>query len=130
MYSRNKLKSIVFLCFIVVANATLAPPKKGERTKTTKEIKLNAGPVNQNVIDRNLIEDEPFAKDIITESGTYYKDTKNRLFPGPTLGFVTPVSLTQHHKIDFYVKINGCAILYSGITMVTTWPKSSELNSI
>lgn len=94
MYFRNKLKSIVFLCFIAVANATLAPPKKGERTKTTKEVKLNAGPVNQNVIDRNLVEDEPSAKDIITESGTYYKDTKNRLFPGPTLGFVTPVSLT------------------------------------
>lgn len=92
MYFRNKLKSISFLCFIAITNATLAPPKKGERTKVTKEIKLNAGAVNQNVFDRNLVEDEPFARDIIIESGTYYNDTKNRLFPGPTLGFVTPVS--------------------------------------
>lgn len=99
-----QIKSIVFTTIFLLASATIPPPKKGERTKTVKELKVNAGPVDKNVFDRNLVEDEPFAKDIIVESGTYYKDTSNRLFAGPTLGFVTPVSFII--SINIYSKLN------------------------
>lgn len=35
-------------------------------------------------------DDEPLAKDILVESGAYYKNTADRLFNGSVLGYVTP----------------------------------------
>lgn len=79
---------VLFAISIFNINATITPRDKGKKVKV--ELELNAGPVDKNVFERGLIEDEPFAKDILVESGTYYENTSIRLFKGPTLGFVTP----------------------------------------
>lgn len=100
MHIRICINFVIISLTILFVSATLLPPKKGERSKAAKELKVNKGPVEQNVFDRNLVEDEPFAKDIIIESGTYYKDTKVRLFSGPTLGFLTPVR--NRYQIFFF----------------------------
>lgn len=52
---------------------------------------LEKGPIASNVYDRNLVEDEePLAKDILTENGAYFEDTTDRHFNGTILGYVTP----------------------------------------
>lgn len=89
---RFLLLGILIVSFVVHSNATIAPPDKTKRTKQTKELKVNKGPVDKNVYDRNLVIDEPTSETILKESGTYYRNTSTRLFAGPTLGFVTPVS--------------------------------------
>lgn len=83
----------VISCLALLSNATLAPPDKNKKTKAVKEFKVNKGPVEKNVFERNLVQDEPLAESIIKNSGTYYKNTSVRLFDGPTLGFVTPVNM-------------------------------------
>lgn len=85
----------VISCLALLSNATLAPPDKNKKTKAVKEFKVNKGPVEKNVFERNLVQDEPLAESIIKNSGTYYKNTSVRLFDGPTLGFVTPVNMFQ-----------------------------------
>lgn len=94
---KSQLRSIcvLILSFVVFSAATLAPPDKNKKSKPVKELKVNKGPVDRNVFDRNLVVDEPSSESIIKESGTYYKNTTARVFDGPTLGFVTPV-----HTID------------------------------
>lgn len=84
---------IVISCLTLLSNATIAPPDKNKKTKPVKEFKINKGPVDKNVFERNLIQDEPTSESIIKQSGTYYKNTSARLFEGPTLGFVTPVNI-------------------------------------
>lgn len=84
---------ILLLSFVLLTTATIAPPDKKKRAKHIKEVKVNKGPVERNVFDRNLIEDEPNSEAILKECGTYYKNTSARQFDGPTLGFVTPVSM-------------------------------------
>lgn len=92
------MKILLLICFVIVSylttlsNATLAPPDKNKKTKLVKEFKVNKGPVEKNVFERNLVQDEPTSESIIKQSGTYYKNTSARLFDGPTLGFVTPVN--------------------------------------
>lgn len=52
---------------------------------------LEKGPVDRNVFERGLVDDdEPLIKDILVESGAYYKNTKDRHFNGTILGYVTP----------------------------------------
>lgn len=91
---RFHLKSnlVLILSFVLFSTATIAPPDKHRKAKPPKELKVNKGPVDRNVIDRNLVVDEPTSESIIKECGTYYKNTSARLFDGPTMGFVTPVS--------------------------------------
>lgn len=84
---------ILVLTLVAISNATIAPPNKNKRGKATKEIKVNKGPVDRNVFERNLVQDEPTSEAIIKECGAYYKNTSARLFDGPTLGFVTPVTI-------------------------------------
>lgn len=91
-----KFCSILLLSFVFLSSATLAPPDKHNKQNkhkksNQKEIKVNRGPVDKNVFERNLVQDEPTSESILKESGTYYKNTSARLFDGPTLGFVTPV---------------------------------------
>ncbi|XP_031623934.1 chitinase domain-containing protein 1 [Contarinia nasturtii] len=81
---------IVILSCVLILEATLAPPDKNKKSKPAKELKINKGPVDRNVHDRNLVIDEPTSESILKESATYYKNTSARLFDGPTLGFVTP----------------------------------------
>lgn len=84
--------NIYLLCLILNINCTLSPPAKGKRVKLGKELKANSGPVEKSVFQRNLIDDEPAAKDILVENEAYYRDTSKRLFDGTILGYVTPVS--------------------------------------
>ena len=90
-----KSSAILILSFVFLSSATLAPPDKNKRTKQVKEIKENKGPVDKNVFERNLVQDEPTSESIIKESGTYFKNTSVRLFDGPTLGFVTRVGFSN-----------------------------------
>lgn len=76
-------------------DATLSPSKKGK--KVVKELKTKKGPQSTSVIDRNLIEEEPVARDILLEHATYFRDTDLKLFNGTVLGYVTPVSHIRFH---------------------------------
>lgn len=83
--------SCILLCEV---HCTLSPSnksKKGAKPAKEKDFKIKVGAQQYSVFDRNLIEDEPSAKDILVESGSYYKDTENRLFNGTVLGYVTSV---------------------------------------
>lgn len=87
-----KLLSLFSLVYLIVnVHCTLSPPSKGKKVKAVKELKINTGPVDKSVFQRNLIEDEPSARDILVENGAYYRDTSTRLFNGTILGYVTPV---------------------------------------
>lgn len=101
MRFHSKSSVVLILTCVLLSNATIAPPDKNKKTKAAKEIKVNKGPVDRNVIDRNLVVDEPTSESILKESGTYYKNTSIRLFNGPTLGFVTPVS--SHDNISWII---------------------------
>lgn len=81
---------VVLMCLVALCGATLTPSKKGK--KVTKEVKTKKGAQSKNVFDRNLIEEEPAARDILLEHATYYRDTDLKLFSGTVLGYVTPVS--------------------------------------
>lgn len=83
---------ICFCCAFAIVECTIAPSDKGKKAKAQKELKVKSGPVAENVIERNLIEDEPAAKDIFIENAAYYRNTSVRQFDGPVLVYVTPVS--------------------------------------
>lgn len=85
----NVLIGILLLVF--VANATIMPPLPGQRKPIVeKPLKVNYGPVDQNVFERKLLSERPTVKEIITEGKAYFYNTSVRMFDGPTLGFVTP----------------------------------------
>lgn len=92
----------VFLAFqifdLFFVDGTISPSDKGKKSKAVKELKVKSGPIDQSVFERNLIEDEPFAKDILVESGAYYRNTTARRFDGSVLGYVTPVNF---NFVDF-----------------------------
>lgn len=83
--------SICLYYGVEIVDSTISPSDKGKKAKSQKELKVNSGPIDQNVIERNLIEDEPSVKDILVENAAYYKNTSARLFDGPVLVYVTPV---------------------------------------
>lgn len=89
--------TIAVLLFCVIlsqVNCTLSPSNKAKKKPPKeKELKIKVGPQDKSVFDRNLIEEEPSAKDILIESGAYYKNTGNRLFNGTVLGYVTTVRM-------------------------------------
>lgn len=96
IFSKDITVCYVFLVIAVsLATSTISPSDKGKKSKATKEIVANSGPVDKSVFDRNLIEDEPFARDILLEHSTYFKNTSVRNFDGPLLGYVTPVSVLR-----------------------------------
>lgn len=87
----------LLICLICGPNwsqATISPSSKGKKNKIAKEkeLKVNVGPIQDNVFERDLVDEEPAATDIIMENGAYCKDTARRLFNGTVLGYVTPVS--------------------------------------
>lgn len=85
--------SLVYCAFLSQVHCTLSPSDKSKKGAKQKELKVKVGPEQYSVFDRNLIEDEPSPKDILVESGSYYKDTENRLFNGTVLGYVTSVRM-------------------------------------
>lgn len=88
------------LCYVLIialiasfVSATINPAKnKKTKQKTQAEAKINVGPQEKSVYERNLVENEPLASEILAESGTYYRETSLKNFNGTVLGYVTPVS--------------------------------------
>lgn len=91
---------MIFLLLVVVAavvNGTLYPSDiKRQIVKPMREFILRTGPVDKNVIDRHLVEEEPSPEDIIIESGAYFKDTSLKNFKGTLLAYLQPVSILQN----------------------------------
>ncbi|XP_049875703.1 chitinase domain-containing protein 1 [Pectinophora gossypiella] len=70
-----------------VCFATLSPPsdKKGQ-----KGVKPQDGPRKNNVLERKLVVEAPFVKDILKYHATYHQDVNTRNFKNSVLGYVTP----------------------------------------
>ena len=83
---------VISLLLVVTTNGTLSPSDTQKKGKKVKELKLKTGKIASSVFQRNLIDEEPLAKDILVENGAYYEDTSTKLFNGTVLGYVTPVS--------------------------------------
>lgn len=84
------LKTIIQVVFLLnVCFATLSPPsdKKGQ-----KGVKAQDGPRKNNVLDRKLVNETPYVKDILKYHATYHQDVATRNFKNIVLGYVTPVS--------------------------------------
>jgi chitinase domain-containing protein 1 len=83
--------AILTLALLALTCATLNPSKnKKAKQKNVQEVKMNEGPVDKSVFERNLVETEPLASLILSEAHTYYKDTNLKNFNGTVLGYVTP----------------------------------------
>ncbi|XP_055638349.1 chitinase domain-containing protein 1 [Toxorhynchites rutilus septentrionalis] len=78
------------LCIVQLAGGTLSPSDVKNKGKKVKELKVKKGPQPSDVFDRGLMEEEPSAKSILVESGTYYEETALKSFKGTVLGYVTP----------------------------------------
>lgn len=120
------------LCFVLVAVAsvlvtgTISPSDK--RKVKTREIKINVGPLDETVFERNLVDKHPRAKDIITENGAYYKDTHSRAFNSTVLGYISPVSYNhQFNQFKYYIIIYH--IVHSGTRVVTKYRPIVKENS-
>lgn len=73
---------------VVHTHGTLSQGDK-KREKPPKEIKIKKGPVEENVIDRELVVENPLPEDIISEHLTYEAKVDVH-FSGKVLGYVTP----------------------------------------
>lgn len=90
------LKIVVGIALLTSVKATINPSKsKKTKQKTAAEVnvKINKGPQERSVYERNLVDHEPLASEIIAEAHTYYKDTSLKNFNGSLLGYVTPVRI-------------------------------------
>ncbi|XP_054741787.1 chitinase domain-containing protein 1 [Anastrepha obliqua] len=80
----------VLLIVFSTIEATLSPRKgRAEKTKTIKPLNVLAGPHDESVFERNLIDMRPLPQDILEHNAAYYKDTSLRNFNGTVLGYVT-----------------------------------------
>lgn len=94
MFKKEKniltLKWFICACLLISkVESTISPGDKSQ--KQPKPLKVKTGPRVESVFDLDLIDIEPSAKEILINSGSYYKDTSARRFNGTVLGFVTPV---------------------------------------
>lgn len=104
----------ILLCILpLFCIATLTPKSKNREVKIKPE-KVKSGPQNYSVFDRNLIVENPTAKEVVLNHQAYYADTKKRNFDGFVLGYVTPVSATNNNIIHLFK--HNC---FSGTVMVT-----------
>ncbi|XP_058125108.1 chitinase domain-containing protein 1 [Anopheles ziemanni] len=123
---------IGFLSLCVLINhgalATLSPSKK-KGNKAPKELKVKTGPQLANVYDRDLVQGEPSARDIIVENAAYFEDTTLKLFEGKVLGFVTP---WNNHGYDV-AKIWGPKFDYVSpvwLQVLRKGPKQYEIGGV
>ncbi|VVD01874.1 unnamed protein product [Leptidea sinapis] len=75
------------LFMLSVCLATLSPPAD---KRSQKSVKPQEGPRKNNVLDRKLVVETPYAKDIIKYHATYHQNVITRNFKNPVLGYVTP----------------------------------------
>lgn len=87
------LNYIVVITLFASVLGTLNPSKnkKGKQKTGDVKIKILSGSQDSSVYERNLVDNEPIASDIIAESGAYFKETGLKNFNGTVLGYVTPV---------------------------------------
>lgn len=121
------LKFLAFCLIFCVTfvESTISPSSRGKKAKE-KEIKINVGPIEKNVFDRNLVDIEPVARDILMHHASYSKETSRRLFKGDVLGFVTPVIVFLPNESDN--ELNQL-LFFSGTIMVMMWQRSSGRSS-
>lgn len=89
------IQTVLIFLFITNISATINPSKtKKAKQKSSKEVnlKINNGAQDKSVYERNLVDNEPLAAEILAEANTYYKETSLKNFDGILLGYVTPVS--------------------------------------
>lgn len=85
---------LVIIALITCSSATLGPSKtKKGKQKISQDIKINDGPVYENVFERGLVTEDLLANRIVAEANTYFVDTSIKNFNGTVLGYVTPVSI-------------------------------------
>lgn len=89
------LNSFLYIAFISCVSSTINPSKNKKGKQKTHEPTINKGSQEKSVYERNLVESEPLASDILSEAHTYYRDTSLKNFNGSVLGFVTPVNSMQ-----------------------------------
>ncbi|CAG9564648.1 unnamed protein product [Danaus chrysippus] len=75
------------LCISSLSLATLSPPSD---KKSQKEVKPQEGSRKNNVLDRKLVAETPYVKDILKYHATYHQDVHVKNFNNLVLGFVTP----------------------------------------
>jgi chitinase domain-containing protein 1 len=98
------LNYVLVIALVVACVSATINPSKNKKSKQKAQqaevkIKVNVGPQEKSVYERNLVDNEPLASEIIAESGTYFKHTSLKNFNGTVLGYVTPVS---ENLIDFF----------------------------
>lgn len=88
------LNSVLLIALTSCVSSTLNPSKnkKGKQKAQEANVKVNKGPQEKSVYDRNLVDNEPLASEILSEANTYYGNTALKNFNGTVLGYVTPVS--------------------------------------
>lgn len=99
--------SVFVLTVVTCVSATINPSKakKGkQKSPEVVNVKENKGPQEKSVYERNLVDNEPQASQIVAEAHTYYHDTSLKNFNGTVLGYVTPVKFDSFdlNKIKFY----------------------------
>ncbi|XP_023937231.1 chitinase domain-containing protein 1 [Bicyclus anynana] len=75
---------------LIISNvclATLSPPSD---KKSQKGVKPQEGSRKNNVLDRKLVVETPYVKDILKYHATYHQETSLRNFKNTILGYVTP----------------------------------------
>lgn len=84
---------VIALILLTCVSATINPSKnkKGKQKSSDVNVKVNKGPQEKSVYDKNLVDNEPLASEIIAEANTYYRETYIKNFNGSLLGYVTPV---------------------------------------
>lgn len=97
------LNSILVITLFVSVSGTLNPSKNKKGKQKTGDVKIKIGAQEKSVYDKNLVDNEPLASDIIAESGAYFKETGLKNFNGTVLGYVTPVSC---HRFSFKISLN------------------------
>ncbi|XP_020300718.1 chitinase domain-containing protein 1 [Pseudomyrmex gracilis] len=86
----NAITFIAIVFFAELCCGTLSPPTKKIKKDKGKTSKINKGPFDQNVFQRNLLVENPKQQDILRESGQYFQDTRHRRFQQDVLGYCTP----------------------------------------
>lgn len=76
---------VISISLIICGQCTLSPSKN-------KKSSVRLGAVDNSVHDRNLIIENPSAKDILNNYKSYYTNTTKYNVDGIVLGYVTPVS--------------------------------------
>lgn len=117
---------LLLLTALQLSTGTLSPSDVKNKNKKAKELKVRQGPQPTSVLERGLVQEEPSAKDILVESGTFYEETALKNFKGTVLGYVTP---WNNHGYDV-AKIWGSKFNYVSpvwLQILRKGPKQYEL---